>query len=176
MSLSTFSLPVLTVNGYLWDTLKTLEPTFAKKYDQKIPFFPLSDAASGTKSWENKPYIIYDTMLTKSIGPFYPIKNQQIIYHLKGNEQQSLEWGAAIQYILDRMDDAAQDVNDWNRNQATPANVYFHHIKVFQITTVGGAGSPAEVRDFSIKPYYITKFVIELQYHFTDSIESILNS
>ena len=63
MSLSDLSTPVLAVNGYLWSTMKQIEPTFQKKYGNKIPFFPLSDSASGMKTWENKPYIIYDRML-----------------------------------------------------------------------------------------------------------------
>jgi hypothetical protein len=73
----------------------------------------------------------------------------------------------ALQYILDRQDDAAQDINSWNSAQATPSNVYFHHMRVFQTGT-------STARDFSNRPFYITEFVVEAEYHFTDSIESIL--
>lgn len=173
MSLSDFTVPVLTVNGYLWDTLKQIEPTFAKKYGTKIPFFPMSDSASGTKSWETKTYVIYDRMLRRNRSPFYPIKNEHILYYIKGKEVDTIEWGAAIQYILDRMDDAAQDINDWNRSQATPANVYFHHLRVHQVDS-GDMGSPSNTRDFSVRPFYITRFIVEAEYHFTDSIEQIL--
>jgi hypothetical protein len=175
MTLSQLSLPVLTVNGYLWDTLKQIEPTFEKKYGSKIPFFPLSDAASGTKSWETKTYVIYDRMIRRNRRSFYPIKNEHILYYVKGREVDSLEWGLAIQIILDRMDDAAQDINEWNRNQANPAGVYFHHLKVYQ-TDSGEMGSPMETRDFSTRPFYITRFIVEAEYHFTDSFESLLSS
>jgi hypothetical protein len=170
MKFSDFTLPALTVNGYLWNTMKQFDPTLGqtKNYGQKIPFFPISDAASGTKSWENKTYVIYDRILRSTGKPFYPVKREHILYSLKGKEENILEWGAAIQYILDRMDDAAQDINDWNRNQEVPANVYFHHLRVFQ--TEG-----TKSRDFSNRPYYIAQFVVEAEYHFTDKIENYLS-
>lgn len=174
MSLSQFSVPALTVNGYLWDTMKQFDNTFAKKYGTKIPFFPISDSATGTKSWENKPYIVYDRMLRRSKNPFYEIKNEQILYYVKGNEIETLEWGAAIQFILDRMDDAAQDINDWNRSQNSPAGVYFHHLRVHQ-TDSGDMGSPSGTRDFSVRPYYITRFLVETEYHFTETFQSMLS-
>lgn len=175
MSFSQFTVPALTVNGYLWHTMKQFDTTLAKKYGTKIPFFPISDSASGTKSWENKPYIVYDRMMRRTRGPFYPIKNEHTLYYLKGNETQTLEWGAAIQFILDRMDDAAQDINDWNRSQSVPAGVYFHHLKVHQ-TDSGDMGSSSLTRDFSVRPFYVTKFIVESDYHFTDTFESMIPS
>ena len=56
---------------------------------------------------------------------------------------------------------------EWNRNQNSQTNVYFHHLRVFQ-------NSESNIRDFSNRPYYITQFIVEAEYHFTDSIESIL--
>lgn len=164
---SVFTLPVITINNYLWSTMKQVDATLNKTYNSKTPFFPISDSASGTKSWENKPYIIYDRMLKMTGSPFYPVKKEHILYAVKGNDVDTLEWGMAIQYILDRMDDAAQDINDWNRNQTSQANVYFHHLRVFQ-------SNNTNIRDFSNRPYYITEFIVEAEYHFTDSIESII--
>lgn len=161
MSFSNFTLPVVTVNQYLWHTMKQVDPTLVKQYKNTIPFFPVSDSASGTKSWENKPYVIYDRMLRSTASPFYPTKKEHILYAVKGGEVDSLEWGMAIQYILDRMDDAAQDINDWNRSQASPAAVYFHHLRVFQTDF-------SNARDFSNRPYYITKFIVEAEYHLND--------
>ena len=171
MTFSQFTLPVLTINNYLWNVMKQIDPTLTqtKKYGNKIPFFPMSDAASGTKSWENKPYIIYDRMLKMTGSPFYPIKNEHILYAVKGKEEETFEWSAAIQYILDRMDDAAQDINDWNRSQQSPTNVYFHNLRVYQIDS-------SRTRDFSNRPYYITEFIVDARYHFTDSIEEILTN
>lgn len=171
MTFAQFTLPVLTVNGYLWDTMKSIDPTLSssRKYGNTIPFFPMSDSTSGTKSWENKTYAIYDRIMRQSPTSFYPIKKEHILYAIKGKEEQTFEWSAAIQYILDRQDDAAQDINDWNRSQPIPANVYFHHLRVFQTDS-------SVSRDFSNRPYYITQFVVEAQYHFTDSIEQILTN
>jgi len=173
-SLSDFTVSVLAVNGYLWDTMKQVDPSLQKKYGTKVPFFPMSDNASGTKAWENKAYIIYDRMFRISKNPFYPIKCEHFLYYLKGDEQQTLEWGSAIQYILDRQDDAAEDINNWNRARNNPYNVYFHHLRVLQ-TDRGDMGSPSLTRDFSTRPHYITQFVIAADYHLTNSIESFLS-
>lgn len=161
MTFSNFTFPAQTVNGYLWSVMKQIEPTFAKQYGQKIPFFPISDAQSGTKSWDKKPYIIYDRILRAGSGPFYPIKKESLAYYVKGSEKDSIEWGMAIQYILDRQDDAAQDINSWNRSQTSPENVYFHHLRVYQ-------DDSSAVRDFSVRPFYITKFIVDVEYHFTE--------
>lgn len=169
MTFANFTLPALTINGYLWSVMTQIEPTFkqTKNYGTKIPFFPMSDAASGTKSWENKTYVIYDRIIRSTSKPFYPIKKEHLLYFIKGTEEKSLEWGMAIQYILDRMDDAAQDINEWNRSQENPANIYFHHLRVFHTDS-------STTRDFSNRPYYITEFIVEAEYHFTDSIEQYL--
>lgn len=170
MSFSQFSLPVLTINGYLWDTMKQIDSTLGqtKNYGNKIPFFPMSDSASGVKAWENKPYIIYDRMLKITGSPFPYIKKEHIVYALKGKEEQTLEWGMALQYILDRQDDSAQDINDWNRSQTTPSGVYFHSTRVLQTNSSAS-------RDFSTRPFYVTEFIIEAQYHLTESIDQILS-
>jgi hypothetical protein len=162
MTFSDFSLPANTINGYLWHTMKQIEPTFAKKYGTKAPFFPVSDSAAGVKAWENKTYIIYDRMLRLTRSPFPYIKREHLLYYVKGKEVDTLEWGMAIQHILDRMDDAAQDINDWNRSQASPQ------------TDSGDMGSPSTTRDFSDRPFYITRFIVDAQYHFTESLDDIL--
>ena len=174
MTLAQFTLPIITVNNYVWHTMKEVDGTLQKKYGNTIPFFPLTDNASGKKSWENKPYVIYDRMIRINKSPFYPMKYEHFLYYLKGNEIDTLQWGAAIQYILDREDDAAQDINSWNRSQSSPANVYFHNLRVYQ-TDRGDQGSASLTRDFSTRPHYITQFVVDTCYHFTDSIESILS-
>lgn len=169
MTFTNFSLPADTVNGYLWNVMTKIDPTLTqtKKYGNKVPFFPLSDSASGAKSWENKTYVIFDRILRSTNRAFYPIKKEHLLYYVKGKEEESLDWGVAIQYILDRMDDAAQDINDWNRSQEVPANVYFHHLRVYQ-------DKSSQSRDFSNRSYYITEFIIEAEYHYTDSLEQYL--
>jgi hypothetical protein len=162
---------MLVINGYLWDTMKKIDSGLAAPYKGIMPFFPLSDAASGTESWEDKAYVIYDRMMQLSRGPFYPVKSENILYSVKGNEEQTIQWSLAIQIIVDRMDDAAQDANEWNRKQASPEHVYFHHLKAFQILR-----RPTEARDFSNRPYYISQLMVEAEYHFTDSLEDLITS
>ena len=166
MSLSDLTLPVLAVNGYLWDTMKQVEPTLASRYGSTLPFFPLSDSATGA-SWEGKPYIIYDRMMRTTGSPFYPIKKDHILYAVKATDIESLQWGLAIEYILDRCDDSAQDINEWNREKGNKYKVYFHNLRVFQ------ADSSVN-RNFSTRPYYITEFIVQAEYHFTESLESFL--
>ena len=138
---------------------KTLK--YKKNYGDTLPFFPMSDSASGLKAWENKPYFIYDRMLRLTGSPFPYIKKEHILYALKGKEEQTLEWSMALQYIIDRQDDSAQDINDWNRSQTSPSGVYFHSTRLLQ---TGGSVS----RDFSNRPFYITEFIVEAEYHLTD--------
>lgn len=178
MSFENFTIPILTVNQYLWYTMLEIEPDLDIPYGTTIPFFPLSDSAGGYAWSENEPYIIYDRMLRISGRAFYPIKKDHFLYAVKGQDIASLQWASAIQYILDRQDDVAQDINAWNRDpskwfpetgKVRPDNVYFHHLRVFQTERT----SP---RDWSIQNNYITEFVVEAEYHFTDSVEDYLSS
>lgn len=175
MSLSQLGVAPLAVNGYLWDTIKSIDTTFNKKYGTRIPFFPLGDAASGVKAWEKKAYVVYDRMFKFNRSPFYPIKHEQIIYSVKGNEQDILEWGAAIQIILDRSDDAGKDINNWIRanggNDEYP--IYFHELHVHQ-TLPQTASSSENIRDISSKPSYIADFFVDMKYHYTKSLEDYL--
>lgn len=167
MTFANFTYPADTINGYLWSVMKAIEPTFQKQYGNTVPFFPISDAHSGEKSWEKKTYVIYDRILRSTGSPFYPIKKEHLLYYVKGDQNKTIEWGMAIQYILDRQDDAAQDINQWNRQQAAPSGVYFHHLRAYQ-------DDPSSSRDFSNRPFYITKFIIEAEYHLINPLESFL--
>jgi hypothetical protein len=175
MSLSDLGAAPIAVNGYLWDTMKAIDPTLQNKYKSKIPIFPLSDQASGNKAWENKPYIIYDRMFKLGGGPFYPKKKEQILYYVKGNEEDTIYWGAALQMILDRGDDAGKDINNWIRNNGGNAEypLFFHYLRIYQ--TDSSISSSSEMkRDFSTRSYYITEFVIDMCYHYTTSLEDYL--
>lgn len=171
MTLSALPSPMTVINGYIWDTMQKIDGSLAAPYNGIIPFFPLSDAATGTQSWEDKAYVIYDRMITLNRSPFYPVKQENILYSVKGNEEQTIQWSLAIQIIADRMDDAAQDVNAWNEKQSVVQHIYFHHLKAFQILR-----RPTEARDFSNRPHYISQLMLEAEYHFTDSLEDLISS
>ena len=160
MALSDLTLPTTVINNYLWDTMKKIEPAFSSIYGRTVPFFPLGDSASGDASWVNRAYVLYDRMMRTSNDPFYLIKKDHILYGVKGTDIQVLQWSAAIQYILDREDDSAQDANTWNSQQTNPANVYFHSIRAYQ-------ADRANARDWSSRSYYISEFIVEIKYHLT---------
>jgi hypothetical protein len=170
------SIPSLALNGYLWDTMKALQPSLEDDYENKIPFYPLGDESSGNSAWDNKPYFIYDRVFRFSSNPFYPIKRESTLYYLKAREIDSLEWSAATQLILDREDDAAKDVNDWIRNSSDPSEyqVFFHNIRIYQARS-SSPSSPGKLREAStVQPYYITEFMVDTHYHFTKSLEDYL--
>ena len=106
--------PAVPINRYLWSKIAELDPDLVMSYNGIMPFYPLGDSAAGDAPWDQKPNIVYDRMMTINSNPFYPIKKEQIHYALKALPSDSLTWGSAIQYILDRMDDAAQEVNEYN--------------------------------------------------------------
>jgi hypothetical protein len=177
MSFESLAVPTLAVNGYLWDTMKQLDPTLTqtKRYGNKIPFFPIGDSASGQKQWENKPYFIYDRVFRFSSNPFYPKKRESFLYYLKAKPIDTLQWSAAVQLILDREDDAGKDINDWIRNNGGSDEypLYFHYLRVYQARS-GSPSSDDSVREETSRPYYITEFMIDVCYHHTKSLEDYL--
>lgn len=175
MSLSTLGVPTLAINGYLWDTITTIDPDLLDNYDNIQPFFPIGDSTSGKKSWENKPYFIYDRVFRFNSNPFYPVKRESTLYYLKAKEIESLQWSAAVQIILDREDDSAKDINNWIREQDNPEDypVFFHNLRVYQSKS-GSSSSDGDAREETSRPYYITEFMIDTRYHFTKSLEDYL--
>jgi hypothetical protein len=177
MSFSNFGVAAIVVNKYLWDTMKKIDPSLSqsKNYGQTIPIFPLGDSASGKKSWENKPYFIYDRMFKVMKDPFYPTKCEEIRYHLKAKEADSMYWGSVVQAILDRQDDSAKDINAWIRENGGSEEypIYFHSSRMFQ-TSSSLATDAENLRDFSARPFYITEFIVDVKYHYTKSIEDYL--
>lgn len=177
MSFENILIPAQAVNGYVWDTMKKLDPTLTqtKRYGQKIPFFPVGDSASGQKQWENKPYFIYDRVFRFASGPFYPKKRESLLYYLKAKEVDTLQWSAAIQLILDREDDAAKDINDWIRNNGGSEEypIYFHNLRVYQARS-GSPSSEGMIREETSRPYYVTEFIVDICYHFTKQLEDYL--
>jgi hypothetical protein len=177
MSLEDLVVAPAIVNKYLWDTMKAIQPSLSesKNYGQTIPIFPLGDASSGKKSWENKSYIIYDRMFTKMKDSFYPIKCEEIRYNLKAKERDTFIWGSAIQTILDRSDDAGKDINKWIRDHGGKDiyPIFFHKLRVYQVAS-SLATETENLRDFSIRPYYVSEFIIDMEYHYTNSLEDYL--
>lgn len=172
MSFLDFGVAPLAVNNYLWETMKTIEPSLSqtKNYGQKTPFFPLGDSASGNKSWENKTYVVYDRMFKTMKDPFYPIKCEEIRYNLRAKEEDSFTWGSVFQTILDRQDDSGKDINAWIReNGGTDIYpIYFHSTRIYQVA------SSLSSEKQGVRPYYVTEFIVYIKYHYTKSLEDYL--
>ena len=141
--------------------MKGIESKLAPLYKGIVPFFPNVDSLSGTAPWESNAYVIYDRTFRTAISPLYVIKRESIIYSIRGTTDQTIKWSRAIQKILDRQDDAAQDINAWNRTQTIPDGVYFHHVRVSQ----NGSSIP---RTFSTQPLNVVELIVDVEYHFTD--------
>jgi hypothetical protein len=77
--------------------------------------------------------------------------------------------------ILDRTDDAGKDINDWIRNNGGNDEypVYIHKLRVNQ-TTSSLATEKENIRDFSIRNFYVTEFIVDVEYHYTKSLEDYL--
>lgn len=177
MSFSNFGIAPLAVNNYLWETMKTIQPSLSqtKNYGQKTPFFPLGDSSSGNKSWENKTYVVYDRMFKAMKDPFYPIKCEEIRYHLKAKEEDSFVWGSVLQTILDRQDDSGKDINAWIReNGGTDIYpIYFHSTRIYQVSS-SLSTEKENLREIGVRPYYITEFIVDMKYHYTKALEDYL--
>jgi hypothetical protein len=176
MSFESIGLPVLAINNYLWDTMKKIQPSLSSDYGDIVPFYPIGDSASGDEPWDSKPYFVYDRVFRFSSNPFYPQKRESVLYYLKAREIDSLQWSAALQLILDREDDAAKDVNDWIREQDDVLNYpyYFHNIRVYQSRS-SSPSSSGKLREIStVQPYYITEFMLDIYFHYTESLEDYL--
>ena len=154
--------PAVPINRFLWSRFAELDPDLVAEYDGVIPFYPLGESAAGDAPWDGKPTVVYDRMMVINPNPFYPIKKEQIQYALKATPSDSLVWGSAIQYILDGGDDVARDVNAYNAG--SNFGLFFHTVRVYQ--TSSQISSSGVQRDYSINQYYISKFIIDTEYHY----------
>jgi hypothetical protein len=175
MTFDNIGVPSLAINGYLWDTMKKIDPSLSKKYGTKMPFFPLGDAAAGTKAWEDKPYFTYDRVFRFSRNPFYEHKRESTFYYLKARDVESIQWAGAVQLILDRQDDSAKDINEWIRSQENWEDypIYFHYVRIYQSRS-SSPSSGGKLREETSRPYYVTEFIVDTYYHFTKSLQDYL--
>ena len=123
---------------------------------------------------EDPVLIQYERMLRFRPTPFYRRKREQLVYYVYStNLEKVFNTGRIIIDALDREDAAGQDVNAWvsaniiedpKTGDLIPNNVFFHNIRVYQAD---------ETRDIlnlvSAKTVYVSKFIIEYDYHTTDS-------
>ena len=162
MSLSSFlPVPVISVNRYIWDTMKRIDPALDQEYGGIVPFFPLADSRGGDANWGDKPYIVYDITTRKRQNRFYPKHAIQIYYFIRGQAQDVIVWSNAIQHIIDREDDAAKDVNSFMADKhPDEANVYFHTFNSFMMDQVND-----KRMDHAVQQFYTMSMIVEATYH-----------
>lgn len=168
MSLSDISNPLLVLRGYLWDTFIQIDPSLLDTYGTTVPIFPIADTYAGNDIWKNKAYFIYNTVYGRPVDEFYPVKTELVHYSLKGDASQTFQWSRALQFILDRQDDAAKDVNEWNRLYGQ-SDIFFHNIRVFQVEKSAG-------RNYITDQNVITDMIVKITYHYTSTIDDIIKA
>lgn len=188
--------PIHVVNDYLWDgikgeMLKTLDdPTVSEQHKTAMkkrysiveipgsnpkeytiyggvrPIFPVNDSVSGDAKWINRPYLVFTEAFRVSHG-LHVTKKATFIYSLKANIDDHLGWASALQAILDRQDDAAADVNEYNLALMSDPNpevrktycpVVFHSFRVYQ-------NEPAKPSGAISSPAVTSTFMVVAEYH-----------
>lgn len=154
--------PPVVLNKYLWAKLKEIDPNLSKKYmvngKEVIPFFPVADNMAGDIVWKDRPYLVYNVVFDKPFHPFYIKKRETVHYGIKGTPAEIMEWSRTIHMIFDRHDDAAKDVNSWNR-AAGQDKVFFHDIRVFSVDTPNS-------RDYVNQPHVTAELMVRYNYHY----------
>ena len=157
-----FPIAARYVNGYVWDSMKSIDSSLEGDYKGIVPFFPISDSRSDEWPWKNKPYVIYDQMFRLRSRAGYFIHKTHVLYFIKGNPTEVLAWTNAMALILDRQDSSAQDLNDWLAENHPDAGIYFHWFRVMQVDQT------SENRmDISTNQKYLSTMVVEFEYHIT---------
>jgi hypothetical protein len=182
--------PENIINLYVWEQFKTHAPAFYNLYGPTsggpdiVPFFPAPANNLPTAVIDNDlPYVMFDKFSRVRGGYkyFYPIKTDQMRYTIVGgslydinrNQQDryatTINLTSLIQNILDREDDAAQDINEFtktlpdynNPNYPELNRYYFHCINVYQS---GFTDTQQDVSDFM--EYNPTRdLIIKYDYH-----------
>lgn len=184
--------PENIINLYVWEQFKTRAPEFYNLYpptvggNDLVPFFP---AGTGNLPPEivdgDLPYITFDKFIkvrTGSYKYFYPMKSDQMRYTIHGgslfgnpgnNSDRyglTIELTSMISKILDREDQAAEEINEFTQNlpnyndEDYPIDFKynFHCINVFQS---GYAESQQDVAN--LMEYRPTRdLIIKYDYHF----------
>lgn len=161
------------INAYLFDKLSEYDDIGIDKTQQLVPIF----ATTPTNTEElyrnmlqsttiQEPLLIqYDRLMRFRPSPFYATKREQLIYYLYSTSIANVNnANIVISQLLDREDAAAQDLNDWARDNAqalnVPHNVFFHKVKVYQ------ADEARDVLELaSARTVFINKLIIEYDYH-----------
>jgi hypothetical protein len=176
---SLLNTPTLWVNKYLQSKLTNLTGI-------GVPFFPTTPSTIDdlTEQWivvDDQRYgysgvmATWDRLFRMNKKGFPHIKCEQLMYYFYGTTdgvtEKMVQVQEAVLRLLDRMDESAQEVNDWCSNRQVnlgtttvedliDCQFYFHNFKVYQLEEV------RDIIDFgTARTYGGNKIIIEFDYH-----------
>lgn len=179
--------PVLWVNKYLQNKLSDFG--FGG-----VPFFPTSpstiDSLTQTFADNNGVMATYDRMFRMNRKSFPHIKTEQLLYYFYATQENSItnmiQVTEIIYRLLDRLDESAEEVNNWCSNRRVDLGTggvpnlidnifHFHSFKVYQLEEV------RDIIDFgTARTYAGNKIIIEFDYHqnpvITDGVDTVAYS
>lgn len=168
--------PPTFINAYLQSVLVN-DPRFG----YTLPFFPASptaiqDLTATFPDAVNNVFAVYDRMLKMRRSPFPHIKSEQTLYYFyktAGDPEQLIETTQAVQDLLDREDESAEELNNWIAslpNGATPKTKiingtefflpYFHRLRIYQLEET------RDIIDFgTARTFAGNKIIIDYDWH-----------
>ncbi len=168
--------PPVFINAYLQDGISN-----DSRLGFQMPFFPVSptsidDLTETFPDASSNVFAVYDRMMKMRRGPFPHIKSEQALYYFyktAGDPTQLIETTQAIQDLLDREDESAQELNDWIAalpNGATPGTKivsgeeflmpFFHRIRIYQLEET------RDIVDFgTARTFAGNKVIIDYDWH-----------
>jgi len=179
INLDNMPFPPHWINSYLFDKLandfgpakvgidpnQTIVPFFAPTTTGREEIYQQLISNSGLAQ---PTMVTYDRLMRFRVSPFYGIKREQLIYTIYGKVEAVQNINVIVSQLLDREDAAAQDLNDWARDnpislngQTVPANVFFHNLKVYQIDETRDI---LELNSVNMSEW-ASKIIIEYDYH-----------
>ena len=175
---STLPFPPHWINAYLFNKLGEYGPSeVGIGPDQQIvPFF--APTATGreeiyqqliaTTGLAQPTMITYDRLMRFRSSPFYGTKKEQLIYTINGSVKSVQNINIIISQLMDREDAAAEDLNDWARDNShllnVDHNVFFHSVRVYQIDETRDI---LELNSVNMTDW-ASKIIIEYDYHAKD--------
>jgi len=180
--------PVVLLNGYLSEKIPEYLAEYGSSifnyFEDAMRFFPVSpttidELTQQLPSSSEAPFVVYDRMLRFQRGPFPHIKKEQLIYYFYKMTTKSSEAAMAIlietiqavEDLLDRNDESAQEINTWIRSKLNENDlyeiagvefqpVYFHYTQVFHLQEV------RDIIDFgTARTYAGNKLILDYCYH-----------
>ena len=187
--------PENIINRYVWEQFKTQAPAFYNLYPQTaggsdlIPFFPSGAGNIPPEILDGDlPYIVFDKFTKVRTGAykyFYPIKSEQMRYTIYGGSLygeaanggdrygNTINLTSLITLVLDREDDAANDINEFaeelydNYPVSASASVYDYYKYRFQCINDFQSGYAESQQDVSnLMEYRPSRdLIIKYDYH-----------